>query len=155
MVPLFGLVRRTDEPGGTDHRRDAPPLGTGPHVYRYPVDGSDGFGGREGAFVPMGAWAVSALAAIGRVEEARERIDDLCARLPALLVEEVEPASGALLGNVPLVWSHMELARALYLLDAAERRRRWGAAALWVWRIARYLRLRYRSDRATSGTQLG
>ncbi|HEX2699756.1 MAG TPA: hypothetical protein VHM89_06070 [Acidimicrobiales bacterium] len=97
----------------------------------------------------MGAWAVSALAAVGRVDEARERLDRLCAVLPPLLAEEVDPATGAMLGNVPLVWSHVELARALYVVEAAERRARWGAAGLWVWRIGRYLRLRMRPDRTT------
>lgn len=51
--------------------------------------------------------------------------------------------SGQLLGNVPLVWSHMELARALYLLDAADVRRRFGAVGLWAWRLGRFERLRF------------
>jgi hypothetical protein len=35
----------------------------------------------------------------------------------------------------PLVWGHAELARALYVLDAAQRRASWGAAGLWVWTL--------------------
>ena len=46
--------------------------------------------------------------------------------LPALLPEEVDPESGAGLGNVPLVWSHIEAARAMHLIDTAELRRRYG-----------------------------
>jgi len=142
MVPLFGMLRRGDERAGRLIDATLHHLGAGPHVYRYPPDGTDGFEGREGAFIPMGAWAVSALAAVGRVDEARCRLEQLCVGLPPLLSEEVDPASGALLGNMPLVWSHVELARALYIVDAAERRARWGAAGLWAWRIGRYLRLR-------------
>lgn len=96
-----------------------------PLLYRY-EPGRDGFGDREGAFVPASWWAVAALAATGRVDEARERADALCALLRRLMAEEVDPESGAALGNVPLVWSHIEAARALYILDAAELRRRYG-----------------------------
>lgn len=153
MVPLFGMVRRTDGRAGrlvdaTLHR-----LGAGPYLYRYAPDGSDGFSGREGAFVPMAAWAVSALAAVGRVDEARRRLDELCAALPPLLAEGVDPATGMSLGNVPLMWSHMELARALYIVDAAERRTRWGAAGLCAWRIGRYLRLRVHAGRELAGDE--
>lgn len=151
MVPLFGMLRRGDERAGRIIDATLRRLGAGPYVYRYPPDASDGFRGQEGAFLPTSAWAVSALAAVGRVEEARERVDQLCSGLPRLLAEEVDPGSGQLLGNVPLVWSHMELARALYVLDAAERRERWGGAGLWAWRIARYLRLRLRSEGGEPG----
>ncbi len=63
--------------------------------------------------------------------------------LPRLLSEEVDPIGGQLLGNTPLVWSRAELARAVYVLDAAKRRDRWGAAGSWAWRLQRYLRLRH------------
>jgi GH15 family glucan-1,4-alpha-glucosidase len=102
----------------------------------------DRFAGREGALVPVSWWAVAALAATGRVDEARERADALCTALPWLMAEEIDPLSGAALGNVPLVWSHIEAARALYILDAAQLRRRYGRAGLWAWRIGRYLRPR-------------
>lgn len=143
LVPLFGMLRRTDERAEKIIDATLRQLGAGPHVYRYPPDETDGFRGQEGAFIPTGAWAVSALAAVGRVDDARDRLDQLCAQLPPLLAEQIDPASGQLLGNVPLVWSHMELARALYLLDAAELRKRWGPAAIWAWRVARYVRLRF------------
>jgi GH15 family glucan-1,4-alpha-glucosidase len=117
-------------------------LGSGPFLYRYPPGGDDGFAGREGAFLPVSFLAVTALATIGRVHEAQRRLDALCAALPRLLSEEVDPQSGRLLGNTPLVWSHAELARALYVLDAAQRRRRWGEPGLLAWRLRRYAALR-------------
>ena len=106
--------------------------------------GSDDFSGAEGAFLPMSFLAVTALATTGRTTKARERLDRLCAGLPRLLSEEVDPQTGRLLGNSPLVRSRAELARALYVLDAAEREQRSGTAGLWAWRLHRYLRLRRR-----------
>jgi hypothetical protein len=57
-----------------------------------------------------------------------------------------------MLGNIPLVWSHAELARALYVLDAAQRRARWGAPGLWAWRLCRYLVLRHDQARPSTTT---
>jgi hypothetical protein len=111
-------------------------LGHGPWIYRYQPRDDDGFSGIEGAFLPCSWWAVSALAGIGLVDAAKERADQLCASSPRLLAEEVDPKTEDLLGNVPLVWSHMEMARALYLLDVADRRRRWGFLGFHAWRLA-------------------
>jgi GH15 family glucan-1,4-alpha-glucosidase len=91
----------------------------------------------------MSFLAVTALAHLGRTDEATQRLDRLCAALPRLLSEEIEPQTGRLLGNTPLVWSHAELARAVYVLDAARRRQRWGSGGLWAWRLQRYVRLRH------------
>ena len=144
MAVVFGLL------GGNDARarrlvdvtiRD---LGAGPYLYRYRPGGDDGFDGVEGAFLPMAWWAVAALAITGRPAQAEDRLDELCRGLPDLLSEEVDPADNRALGNVPLVWSHMELARALYILGAMRIRARFGPAGLWVWRLARYASLRWR-----------
>lgn len=144
MAVAFGLLTRDDP--RADRLVDAllDRLGTGPYLYRYPPGGDDGFCGREGAFLPMSFLAVTALAQLGRVDEAQQRLDRLCASLPRLLSEEVDPQTGTLVGNAPLVWSHAELARAVYVLDAAKRRARWGEAVLWGWRLQRYVRLRHR-----------
>jgi GH15 family glucan-1,4-alpha-glucosidase len=101
-------------------RRD---LGAGPFVHRYPTSVDDGFAGREGAFVPVSWWLVSALALTGRVDDARDVADGLCGQLPRLMPEEWDPARSEALGNTPLLWTHMEAARALALLDRAGGRR--------------------------------
>jgi hypothetical protein len=56
---------------------------------------------------------------------------------------DVEAGEGR--GNCPLLWSHMESARALYLLDVARRRRRWGPVGLALWKA----RQRRRAGRAS------
>lgn len=140
MAALFGLVksdqaRRLVE--ATITRLEA-----GPHLYRYEPGTDDGFSGREATFVPMSWWAVAALAAVRRVDEARTRADDLCAVLPRLMAEEFDADNQRSLGNVPLVWSHIAAARALYILDAAALRERYGPVGLTAWRVGRYVRLR-------------
>jgi hypothetical protein len=144
MAALFGTFRGRSRRArrlvdATLHDLDAPPF-----LYRYEPGGDDGFDGREGAFVPVSWWAVIALAATGRVDEASARADAMCAALPRLLAEEVDPETGEALGNVPLVWSHMEAARAMYVLDAARLRRRYGRVGLSLWRVARYVSLSLR-----------
>lgn len=143
MAVAFGLFERDDPRAGRLVDALLARLGAGPFLYRYPPGSEDGFSGAEGAFLPMSFLAVTALAQLGRVQEAEQRLDRLVAALPRLLPEELDPESGRLLGNIPLVWSHAELARAVYVLDAAQRRDRWGAAGLWAWRLQRYLRLRH------------
>ena len=140
MIPVFALLGRGDVRAHRlvdAVRRD---LGGWPFLYRFPPEQP---GGREGAFLPVSWWAVTALAVLGRYNEARDLADEMCARLPRLLAEEIDPESGHSLGNTPLVWSHMEAARAMYVLDAARIRHRWGPLGLGAWRITRYIQLRW------------
>ena len=145
MAVVFGLIKGDDPRAAQLVDATLRDLGAGPYLYRYRPGGDDGFAGVEGTFLPMAWWAVAGLAVTGRVGEAQERLDQLCARLPRLLSEEIDPVDDRPLGNVPLVWSHMELARALYILDAMRLKARFGAAGLWAWRLARYGTLRWRS----------
>jgi hypothetical protein len=141
MAVAFGLLEHDDPRAGRLVDALLARLGAGPYLYRYPPRADDGFTG-EGAFLPISFLVVTALARIGRVDEAERRLDRLCAALPRLLSEEVDPQTDELLGNAPLVWSHAELVRAVYVLDAAKRQDRWGTAASWAWRTQRYLGLR-------------
>ena len=143
MAVVFGMLSRRDPRADRLVQATIDRLGTGPFLYRYEPGGDDGFSGKEGVFLPVCWWAVSALATVGRLDEARARADELCARLPRLLSEELDPETGESLGNVPLVWSHAEAARAMYVLDAAALRARFGTPVLLAWRIVRYVRLRW------------
>jgi GH15 family glucan-1,4-alpha-glucosidase len=92
-----------------------------PLLYRYPP-GRDGLPGSEGAFLPCSFWLVQALARTGRVAEASRRFEALlaCAGELGLYAEEMEPVSGAHLGNHPQALTHAALVQAaLALRDAA------------------------------------
>lgn len=117
-------------------------LEEGPFLRRYPA-GSDGADSIEGAFIPASWWAVTALAAIGDLDEAARRADEMCLHLPPLQPEEWAVAANEALGNTPLLWSHTEAARALFHLHHARIRRHGGPAAYAFWRLLRYLRVRF------------
>jgi hypothetical protein len=51
----------------------------------------------------------------------------------------LDPESGQGLGNTPLVWSHMEAARAMHLLDSASLRQSYGLPGLALWRLGRWV----------------
>ena len=79
-------------------------------LYRYLVDESpDGLEGHEGAFLLCSFWLVDNLAKQGRIEEAGELYDSLCARANplGLLPEQINPADGSFLGNYPQAFSHV------------------------------------------------
>ena len=79
-------------------------------LYRYlRKESPDGLPGHEGAFLLCSFWLVDNLARQGRIEEATELYDSLCARTNplGLLPEQVDPTSGAFLGNYPQAFSHI------------------------------------------------
>ncbi|QRV14270.1 glycoside hydrolase family 15 protein [Haloterrigena salifodinae] len=85
-------------------------------VRRY--DGDDGLPGDEGAFVLCSCWLIDALALSGRVEEAQSRFETLRSYLNplGLVAEEIDPETGAHLGNYPQAFSHIGIVNsALYL----------------------------------------
>ena len=96
-------------------------LSSGALVHRYPP-GSDGLAGGEGAFGACSFWAVETLARMGEAERAAERFERLlgCANDLGLFAEEIDPGTGASLGNFPQAFSHVALISAgLTLADAA------------------------------------
>src|SRR5262249_55501552 len=79
-------------------------------LYRYLHDESpDGVAGDEGAFFLFSFWLVGKLTQQGRLAEARELYASLCARASplGLLPEQIDPSSGAFVGNYPQAFSHI------------------------------------------------
>jgi GH15 family glucan-1,4-alpha-glucosidase len=89
-------------------------------LYRYLPDRSpDGMPGTEGAFVLCSFWLVDNLAWQGRLEEATELYERLCARTNrlGLLPEQIDPTTGGFLGNYPQAFSHVGLISSGVTLD--------------------------------------
>ena len=131
ILPLLG-IEKPDSPrvhGTITAIGDGLSAG-GPLLYRYPP-GSDGLPGTEGAFLPCSFWLVQALAVTGRRREAVALFEALLklANPLGLYAEEMEPGTGAHLGNFPQALTHAALVQAaLALGDAPDRvRHLWDA----------------------------
>ena len=86
----------------------------GPLLYRY-TPGADGLPGKEGAFLPCSFWLLEALLRLGRREEGLRLFKQVLGLANDLLLlpEEVDPATGAYLGNYPLALSQAGLVHAV------------------------------------------
>jgi GH15 family glucan-1,4-alpha-glucosidase len=142
-------------------------LGQGDFLRRY--EAADGVGGGEGAFLICSFWLVDALLFAGRAAEARELFERMLSHANdvGLFSEEIDPATGEFLGNVPQAFTHLALIHSAVTLALFEKRgpaglrgthadrARHAAAGLTGWRgigahIARWWRTgRVRSSRAS------
>lgn len=94
-------------------------------LYRYlPKQSPDGLTGHEGAFLLCSFWLVDNFTLQGRLDEAHALYDSLCARANAvgLLPEQIDPPTGAFLGNFPQAFSHVGVIQSGVRLAAAGRR---------------------------------
>jgi GH15 family glucan-1,4-alpha-glucosidase len=91
-------------------------------VYRYRTE--DGLDGAEGTFLLCTFWLAHAHALAGDVDRARATFEAAAAYVNdvGLLAEEVDTATGELLGNFPQAFSHIGLVNAAWAITEAERR---------------------------------
>ena len=105
-------------------------LSNEPYLYRYPLEVDDGAPGTTGGDLVASFWAVRALAAVGRWDEAHERMEALI-RLGGrgagggldlgLVAQAADPLSGELLGNYPSSAAHLALVSTAFALQSGPR----------------------------------
>jgi len=120
MMPLVGFLPATDPRMRATIEAIAERLTDAQgFVFRYLNE--DGLPGSEGTFGICTYWLAQCLAMAGEIDRARalfERITD-CANDVGLLSEEVDPATGELLGNFPQAFTHIGLINAALAIDRA------------------------------------
>jgi alpha,alpha-trehalase len=91
-------------------------------VYRYRA--RDGLAGAEGTFLLCTFWLAEAQALAGEVEAATATFERAVAAINdvSLLAEEVDPASGEMIGNFPQAFSHIGLINAAWAITQAQQR---------------------------------
>jgi GH15 family glucan-1,4-alpha-glucosidase len=116
-LPIVGFLPGDDERVLGTIERVRTELGHDDLVMRY--RGDDGLSGDEGAFLPCSFWLAHALASAGRHDEAAGVFEQACGRANdvGLLPEEIDPSTGAFLGNFPQGLSHLALLAAAGALE--------------------------------------
>jgi alpha,alpha-trehalase len=91
-------------------------------VYRYLAH--DGLAGDEGTFLLCTFWLAHAQALAGEVDQATATFERAVAAINDvnLLAEEVDPASGEMIGNFPQAFSHIGLINAAWAISQAQQR---------------------------------
>jgi trehalose 6-phosphate phosphatase len=117
-VGLSGLLPANDPRFlGTVEAVDAT-LRSGPTVYRYLYD--DALPGREGGFHLCTSWLIEALALTGRIDDARELLDEFVGLLgpTGLGPEEFCPRTQTSLGNHPQAYTHIGVINAALAISS-------------------------------------
>jgi GH15 family glucan-1,4-alpha-glucosidase len=119
IMPTVGFVTPTDPLWQSTLRAIEQDLVSDSLVYRYdPAASPDGLPGNEGTFNMCTFWYVEALAAAGRLDEARLTFEKMLtfSNHLGLYAEEIAP-SGEQVGNYPQAFSHLSLINAALTLN--------------------------------------
>jgi GH15 family glucan-1,4-alpha-glucosidase len=121
MMPIVGFLPATDPRMRATIDAIAGRL-TDEHGFAFRYLNQDGLPGGEGTFGICTFWLAECLALAGEVDRARALFDRMagCANDVGLLAEEVDPATGELLGNFPQAFTHIGLIHAALAIANAE-----------------------------------
>ncbi len=121
MIPRVGFLSATDPRVLSTIDRIQHDLTQNGLVYRYRT--ADGLQGGEGAFLICTFWLIDALALAGRTDEARRMYEHVIgfANDVGQFSEEIDPKTGAFLGNFPQGFTHLALVRTAVDLARAQK----------------------------------
>jgi GH15 family glucan-1,4-alpha-glucosidase len=127
LMPILGFLPASDERIRSTIEAIAADLTQDGLVLRYRNQegiNADGLSGEEGTFVICSFWLVSALAKTGELDRAEALFETLVGygNDLGLLAEEIDTATGELLGNFPQAFSHIGLITAAWEIDKARGR---------------------------------
>ena len=119
VIPKVGFLRRIDPRVRSTLEAVRRELGSSCEELIYRYRSPDGLAGPEGAFVVCSFWMVENLAMVGEFAEAERLFRNLLRRANhvGLLAEEIDPATGAHLGNFPQALSHAAVLDAAVVLE--------------------------------------
>ena len=120
VIPLVGFLPATDPRVRSTVECIRKQLTSHGLVYRYRTD--DGLPGGEATFTLCSFWLVDNLALSGALDEARELFERITgyANDVGLLSEQIQPATGELLGNFPQGFTHLALIRSAINIGRTE-----------------------------------
>ncbi|MBV8505705.1 MAG: glycoside hydrolase family 15 protein [Alphaproteobacteria bacterium] len=119
LIPLMEFLPPTHQRVAATVQRIEAELMIGGLVHRFRPENSElPMGQFEGAFLPCCFWLAAVYALMGRNEDCQavlQRTEKLTGN-SGLFSEEADSRSGLLLGNIPMIFSHTEYARAVLQL---------------------------------------
>jgi GH15 family glucan-1,4-alpha-glucosidase len=117
-LPLYGYIEGTNPRMRSTCARIHEKLAHDGLVYRYETGTDDGLPPGEGAFGICSFWAVECVARGGNVGAAARTLEQLLtyANDVGLFAEEIDPHTGAALGNFPQAFTHIGLINAALTL---------------------------------------
>jgi GH15 family glucan-1,4-alpha-glucosidase len=120
QMPCVGYKAAEERRISSTYERISRRLGRDGLLYRY-ERGYDGFGSHEGAFAICSFWAIHNLACQNRLAEAKRLFEHVLsfANDLALFGEEIDPETGAALGNFPQAFTHVGLINAAIAIERA------------------------------------